>query len=265
MTKQRAARQLSSPNQIICLIRFIIFISLLFVTGIIHANEVPVENQSSDQIITISDTVPPGFEDLAGPQTNQVDVFYQNKYLVSTIATYDFETLRFHQPQEVINKIEDLINRDQILKIISQPLQTNNDLICLTHTLSDNCGTLQPNIAGIIFDEGRFRVDLFINPLQLETKAIHSTKFLSPAEEKFSTIHVLSLNASGTDTAEDRYNGQADSMLAFGSGRLKVKSNYTDNEDFIIDEASIQKDHPGWEMEGGVFDTETRSSNFLPE
>ncbi len=248
--------------------RLVVPLWCIFSTSLLVASENtanPVSNAGNKSTIVVSNKVPPGFEDLAGPQTNQVDVFFQNRLLLSTIATYDFETLRFHNPQLVAEQIEDLIDPDAILKIIRNPLAINADLLCLSQTANEDCGLLEPNIAGIIFDEGRFRVDLFINPLQLETKAIYSTKFLPPAEDKLSTIHVLNLNLSGTDEFEDRFNMQANSMLAFGDSRVNVQSNFTDNEDFVIDEFSVQKDNPGWEAEAGVFNTESNASNFFSE
>lgn len=242
----------------------VIFASFLLVLPVIANSE---SESISDDIfsITVSNQVPPGFEDLAGPQTNQVDVFFQNKHLLSTIATYDFETLSFQNPQIIVDRIEDLIDPNAILGLISKPLPNNTDLLCLASSSNDDCGTLQPNIVGIIFDESRFRVDLFVNSLQLKTKDVYSTKFLPPAEEKLSTIHILNLNLSGTDETDDRFNMQADSMLAFGDARVKVQSNYTDSEDFIVDEFSVQKDNPGWEAEAGVFSTESQATNFFSE
>ena len=254
------------PDPIKLLIR-ILFICLGFLLASDHsfANENSNKNNPNKQFIVVSNKVPSGFEDLAGPQTNQVDVYFQNKALISTLATYDFETLHFHDAKAVVEKIEDLIDPKIILEKINQPLDINSELLCPQYSNSDECGVLEPNIVGIIFNESRFRVDIFINPLQLEAKAIHSTKYLPPAEESFSTINVLNFNLSGTDKFDDQFNTQMNSTVAFGDARVKAQMNYTDNEDFIIDEFSAQKDNPGWEIEAGIFDTETRATNFLPE
>ena len=188
-----------------------------------------------------------------------------NKHLISTLATYDLDTLQFLNPEIIVNSVDDLIDPNIILEELSQPLANNTQLMCLQHVKNDTCGTLQPNIIGIIFDDGLFRVDLFINPLQLKAKTIQQTKYLPNAEKKLSTIHVFNLNGSGTDATEDRFNAQATSLVAFGDTRINMQSNYTNDEDFVIDELSLQKDNHGWEAEAGVFDTETRSSNFLPQ
>ena len=263
MTAQYTEKQNYCLNRIIYLILVGMFFALHFLLNMASAKNLTSEEQES--FIIVSDQIPPGFEDLAGPQTNQVDVYFQNRHVVSTLATFDLETLQFDNPQSVVEQLRDLINPSTILQAISKPLANNTHLLCLSHSTRDDCGQLDPNIVGIIFDESQFRVDIFINALQLETKPIHSTKYLPPAEEKLSTIHVLNLNLSGTDEFDDRFNAQVNSMVAFGDARVKAQSNYTDDEDFVIDELSIQKDNPGWEVEAGVFDTETRVTNFFPE
>ena len=225
----------------------------------------PYQGFSSESIILVSNKIPEGFEDLAGPQTNQVDVYLHNKHLISTLATYDLETLQFQNPAAVVELIEDLIDPQVILKALSEPLKNNTELLCLQHVKNDTCGTLEPNIIGIIFDDSRFRVDIFINSLQLKAKTIEQTKFLPLADKKLSTFHMFNLNGSGTDSTEDRFNAQATSLVAYGDGRLHMQSNYTNNEDFVIDELSLQKDNQGWEAEAGIFDTDTNSSNFLPQ
>ena len=54
-------------------------------------------------------------------------------------------------------------------------------------------------------------------------------------------------------------------LLHLEKTRFKSQTNYTDDEDFIVDEASLVTDQRDWEGEAGIFDSETRSSNFLPE
>ena len=265
MTTYQAIRNTNKLNLVQALFQLALLCACLIHSPSVIAKPEPQPKRDDNFSIVVSDQVPPGFEDLAGPQTNQVDVFYQNKRLLSTIATYDFETLRFENPQLVVHQINDLIDPEIILEILSKPLPNNTDLLCLSRTSNEECGTMQPNIAGIIFDESRFRVDLFINALQLQTQEVYSTKFLPPADEQLSTIQILSLNLSGTDETEDRFNMQVDSMMAFGDARIKIQSNYTDDEDYIIDEYSIQKDNPGWEAEAGVFNTQSQSTNFFSE
>ncbi len=219
----------------------------------------------NESFIVVSNDVPRGFEDLAGPQINQIDVYYQGNFLISTEATYDYETVRFHSPEAIVNNVEYLLDRAYILKSISQPLNTNADQLCLNHTSNIECGILQPNVVGIIFDEGRFRADLFINAQQLEIQFIESSKFLPDAKDTFSTVHNFSLNLSGTDATEDTYNAQTNSIISYGNTRLLAQSNYTNEEDFLIDEMSLQKDYQGWEAEAGVFESETRSTNFFSQ
>lgn len=228
-------------------------------------NEKIQENEVDSSYSISSFGVPAGFEDIAGPQYNQIDVYYQGEFLISTDATYDFESLTFHNAEEVISQIDDLIDSEYILKHIKNTLPINSEKLCLSSSSDINCGKLEPNIVGIILDEGLFRVDLFISQQYLETQYIASSKYLPSAERKFSTIHNLSLNLSGTDEIEDRFNIQTNNIVSFGETRALAQSNYTDEEDFVIDELSLQHDYQDWEAEAGVFESETRSANFFSQ
>lgn len=257
MTTQQTPQTKSHP-------KLIFFIRSLIICLSLFSNNLAA-NEDVEKFIEISNNVPFGFEDLAGPQVNQVDVYYQGRFLISADATYDFETLEFHQPEVVIDSINDLLDRQYILEHIKRPLDTNTKNLCLAQTSNIDCGVLTPNIVGIIFDEGKFRVDLFINERYVEVQYVESSKYLPAAEDNFSTIHNFSLNLSGTDAIEDRFNAQTNSIFAFGDSRILAQSNYTDDEDFLVDEISLQKDYQGWEAETGVFESESRSTNFFSQ
>ena len=84
------------------------FIRCLIACALILSNSLFAntdDTESSDDFIELSKAVPAGFEDLAGPQVNQIDVYYQGKFLTAADATYDFETLTFHQPEIIIESI----------------------------------------------------------------------------------------------------------------------------------------------------------------
>ena len=238
---------------------------LMIMCSSLSANTEAVNSEEKDDFIFITDDIPEGFEDLAGPQVNQVDVYYQGKLLIGAEATYDFETLTFHNPEVIINNIDQLLDPGFILKNITGPLAVNADQLCLNTNTSIDCGVLRPNIAGIIFDESRFRVDLFINSQYLEVQYVDSAKFLPAAEGVFSTIHSFNLNLSGTDESEDSFNVQTNSIVAFADSRILAQSNFTDEEDYVLDEISVQKDFQGWEAEAGVFETESRATNFFSQ
>ncbi len=238
----------------------------LFSSQTLAGTETDNSNNTNNISYTISSSgVPEGFENLAGPQFNQIDVYYQGKFLISTEATYDFQTVTFHNPADIVSRIDYLIDADFIQDQISSPLANNSNKLCLSISNDTECGLLKPNVAGIIFDEGRFRADLFINQQYIETQYIGSSKFLPSAERELSTIHNLNLNLSGTDEIEDRYNVQTNSIVSYGETRFLAQSNYTNEEDFLIDEISIQRDNQGWEAELGVFESEARSTNFFSQ
>ncbi len=238
------------------LLRYAIAIYLIFFSyGVLATNST----------LLVKNEVPPGFEDLTGPQINSVDIYLHNRYIASGLATYDLETITFNTPENFIDLLTNLLDPEAILAELKKPLDNHTEKVCLNHSQNNDCGTLKPNVIGVIFDESRFRVDIFINPLQLKTIHLEQTKYLPAADNKFSTIHAIGVNVSGTENSDDNYNLQSTSLVSYGSSRLKLESNYTDTEDFVIDEASLQKDDHGWEAEGGYFSTRTSTTNFIAE
>lgn len=131
-----------------------------------------------------TDAVPEGFADLAGPQEAFVDIWFGDQKRLSTPAIYDLETLTFAEPQAVLLALDELESPDMILDILSAPLPLNDDLACFSPNFPSGCGMLEPAIAGIIFNEGMFRVDVFINPELLTIKAAPVLTRLPPAEPR---------------------------------------------------------------------------------
>ena len=127
--------------------------------------------------IRVKDGPPPGFEDLVLPQTTEVDVYYGGDKVGNTLATYTPKSIELTFPDEVSALIPHLIDPTVITEALSGPLDTHSGAVCLSD-LQRDCGVIEPNIAGVIFDESRFHLHVFINKLQLLPQGIVSNKFL---------------------------------------------------------------------------------------
>ena len=204
---------------------------------------------------------PPGFEDLANPQTTAVDVYYGGKHLGSVLATYTPTTVELESPSTVVALIPRIINQIEVEAALSGPLETNSDKVCLTEIQRD-CGYLEPAVAEVIFDEGYFRLDVFINAYYLEKKELVSTKFLPESTTEFSTVNLFSTSASGNDN-NDTYAFGAQHIAAYKQSRFKVDWNHTDTRDLSVENLSLQHDAGVWSSEAGLFDSSTRNSSFV--
>ncbi|MGB5346361.1 MAG: hypothetical protein WBN23_09375, partial [Woeseia sp.] len=176
---------------------------LLFVIAALGAS-LPVaqaEDARTFGFISASDAPPPGFEDLAGPQTTELDVYYGGQLQLTTMARYELDTIEFLNPAEVAAAIPQITDRMMVTEALTGPLLANADRIC-RYSGQNECGVLEPPIAGVIFDERRFRLDLFVAPFLLEAQTVHASKFLPAPTADFSSLHMVSMSLSGGDGYE---------------------------------------------------------------
>ena len=205
-------------------------------------------------------TPPPGFEDLIGVQNTQADVYFQGQPLVSTFVEFDLERIWFLTPEEVVAAIPTLKNPEAVLAVISGELERNSDLLCSVRVRT-NCGVLNPDVAGVIFNEGKFRLDLFVHADELEVQLVVGDRYLPAPSVSFSTLHDLSLSASG-QFDNDRYNFAGESFLSRGAARGRVRYGLT-NSGPTLDEASLQWDRRDREFEFGAFRAARGNSLFV--
>ncbi|MGB5353613.1 MAG: TcfC E-set like domain-containing protein [Woeseia sp.] len=214
--------------------------------------------------ISASSAPPPGFEDLAGPQTTEIDVYYGGRLQFTTLARYELDTVELLNPAEVVAAIPRVADRMMLAEALNGPLQANADRIC-RYSGQSECGVLDPPIAGVIFDESRFRLDLFVAPFLLEAQTVHVSKFLPAPTADFSSLHMVSMSLSGGDGFEQSgYNFGATSLFARHADRLRARYDIADNG-FSLSELSWQRDLPGWQYEVGSFRSPGRSIAFLGE
>ena len=70
-----------------------------------------VDNQAANPLFLAQGNVPPGFEDLAGPQRSLVDIYYGSRFLGSQIATYTPQTIRLSDPAQIVRLIGDISDK----------------------------------------------------------------------------------------------------------------------------------------------------------
>lgn len=205
--------------------------------------------------------VPEGFEEFFEPQTTAVDVFFGGTYIATTMATYTPTSLEFLVPDEVNERLDDVLNPDDVLQMLSQPLEPNSDLVCYDKSQSD-CGQLATENIGIIFDEGRFRVDVFIHPNLLAVREAITDRYLPAATTEFSHINNLSAVLSG-GSGEDNFNLQGQTLLSQQEQRVQALWNVDNNDGLAIDELFWQKDDKDVQYQAGWFSTSSRYLDFI--
>lgn len=208
---------------------------------------------------------PPGFEDLSAPQTTEVDVYFDGEYLLSTFVEYDTNSLTIDNPQEIIDAIPTLLEPATIKQALSGKRQNNSQHLCSRRNpqAAGSCGRLNPEFVDLLFDAGKFRLDLFVNPQYRQTQTLDAQRYLPPAADGWAMLNNLNLNASGQD-GNHRFAMSSESYISYGETRLQARYGLTDRGATLY-EISVQFDDADSESEVGSFRTSGRNSSFISD
>ena len=206
---------------------------------------------------------PPGFEFLLEKQTTEVDVFYGGRYIGSVMAAYSPGEVEFQNPEKLSVLLPNVIDRARITKALSGKMNSNQFAICRSK-YERKCGQLTPEIAAVIFDESRYRVDVFIASNELTVQEVVINKFLPAPSSGVSLIHGLTAAYSSPENVEDNYSINGNSLLAYNESRLRMFSNISNNNNLEIDVLAFERDYAGLSYQAGLLQTNNQSSVFLP-
>lgn len=194
---------------------------------------------------------PAGFEELARPREVVLDVYFGGQKLGNAIATVQPGYLQFREPQAVATLVPNAADRARLTAAFSGDLATNSALVC-TEANANACGVLTPEVAGIIFDEQHFRVDLFVNPQFLKVAAPADPYLKAPALPPSLTSSV-GFAASGTTKSSPIYNFQNRTIFAFRNVRLRADTSYASGLGFLVDDFVAEVDRPNLRYSAGLF------------
>lgn len=213
--------------------------------------------------------VPPGFESLMEPQTTLVDVYLAGEFLTSQMATFTPDEITFSDPQAIVDRIPQLLDPAPVLEAISGSIPSHVERVC-HYDGQGNCGQLSPEIAEVIFNEGRFRADLFVGANLLAVQSAGHRKYLPASDGEWSWLQTLSGAYAGTrELDSDSYSIGSSSMLAFRENRFQLTGNFSDDGDgegsSTIDTAAIRRDWQGMEYQLGYFRSNSGSFQFMSD
>ena len=199
-------------------------------------------------------SIPAGFEDLSAPQTSLVDVFFLGQHVDVAMATFAPGSFAFVDPEAVVQRLPQIARPGAITLALSGELEPNAALVCGTRS-RPGCGTLQPDVAGIIFDADRFRVDVFIDPALLEPQLTQSPRFLPDPEAGFSALETIAVAAAGSTSDGSDFTLRSSSLLAYDTSRLTAETSVSSADGANLDVLAGEVDHRGWRYIGGLYRT----------
>ncbi|WP_330924231.1 TcfC E-set like domain-containing protein [Candidatus Sororendozoicomonas aggregata] len=235
-----------------------------------QAHGLPFDNTTGQPVFLAKSDVPPGFEELSKPQRSLVDIYYGGRYLGSQLATFTPQTIRLSDPALIIRQIGDVSDRVLVTEGLTGKIEANSDQVCYQPGQSD-CGIMEPPIAGVIFDESRFRVDVFVNRRFLLTREANVSKYLPASDAKdLSFMQNFSAAFSGTrsdvDNADnDDYSIYGNTMVAKGETSLRSNWDYSRNQHFSMSSFYGQREFEGVSYRAGMVSSEGFGLSFTSD
>lgn len=181
---------------------------------------------------TLETAAPDGFAELTAPQQLVADLYYGNRPLGAAKVTITTEAIRFNSPTSILALLPETLSPDSVLARLSQSLPRNSHRICHSKW-QKNCGFLTPDDVSVIYDEQRFRIDLFLSPELLPTRGAVDDPYLPTSSTKVSFIQNLTGNWSGVETdtgaSEQTVSLFGRSILAVGESGLHAQWALSEN------------------------------------
>ena len=196
--------------------------------------------------------VPAGFDDLARPREGLVDIYFGGQRVGEVLAVARPGSLRFRSAEDVLAKIPQLIASAELRAILAGELPTNSEAICREGG-AGACGILSPDVIGIIYDEDRFRVDLFANPKFIKVTRPKAEGFLPIPTAPLALTSSVGLALSGSLGGASRYNLQNRTVVGLRNARIRANSSMASETGLIVDDFVGEVDDKNLRYSAGLF------------
>lgn len=208
--------------------------------------------------------IPKGFEEWFAPQKTAIDLYYGGRYLMTTLVEYTLDSVTFLNPPEVSTHMPGLRSTAEFSVMLAESQPSNADKVCVRPN-QPLCGRLEPATVGVIFDETRFRADLFVHPSLLVEVQRGGKQYLPPPVHTSTTlVQNIGVLYAGSSEGENRF-----SLLGrtrAGKGPQYAFANWasTDANAFGIDEIGYTQDRQDIQISAGLFEPTIDALRAVP-
>jgi hypothetical protein len=195
---------------------------------------------------------PAGFDDLAKPREMLVDVYFGGHKVGTAVALSRPGFVQFRNPEIVAALVPNATSAIDQANALSGDLPAHSHLVC-AQSNKQACGSLSTKSPGVIFDEGRFRVDLFVPSQMLGIVPLSETRYLDIASGPPSMTSSVGLSISGSEHRSPSYNVQNRTIIALGPGRVRTDLSYASKQGLIVDNLVGELDLHDVRYSAGLF------------
>ncbi len=224
---------------------------LLLTAGVPAAMAQEAPPPAANKPVVVTSGMPSEFADLDQAQTLVADVFFGE----TRIGQFNIESrpgqVRFADPAKVAAAIPNLADADALAQALTGTMDANARFLCTP--AASPCEVPKPEVAAIVFDPQRFRIDLYLNPRLLAVRAAMVDPYLKPHGKGLSFVDILGGAVAGGDGQTVSYNFYNRAILGAGNARLASEASLSSGRGFDVDTLTAQLDGPGMRYMGGLF------------
>ncbi len=201
--------------------------------------------------VKVQSGAPEGFEALDAPRQTVVMLRYGGDALGPVPAHFSPGRISFDNPAAILDKLPSVTDRQRVSAALSKPMETHPDLLC-TAKRTENCGSLVPDVAGVIFDESTLSAELFVNRDYLAVVDQNTLRYLPLPERNFSTVSSFNGAVNGANGQGTNYTVSNDTVFSVGEAKLSTQTT-AGQTGLRFDTANASVDRNGWTAGGGLF------------
>lgn len=208
--------------------------------------------------------VPKGFEQWFAPQKTAVDLYYGGRYLMTTLVEYTLDSITFLNPPEVAAHLPGLRSANELSTLLADAQPSHADQVCVRPN-QPLCGRLEPGNIGVIFDETRFRADIFVHPSLLLEAQRQGVQYLpEPVHQSPTLVQNLGALYAGSSEGTNRFSLFGRTRIGDGRGHGFANWVSTDENTLSIDEAGYRHDFKDIQVSVGLFEPVVDALRAIP-
>jgi hypothetical protein len=195
---------------------------------------------------------PDGFAEMTGPRVGLVDVYSGGRKVSEATVLMRPGILQFRSPDDILAKLPDIKDSPELKSALAAELPTNAGSACVLSNMTD-CGSIDPQVIGIVYDEEHFRVDIFVNPKYLKTVGRDRALYLPAPDVPLSLTNSFGLAASGSLGLSSVYNIQNRTIIGFRNARLRANTSVASHLGLVVDDLVAEIDAKKLRYSAGLF------------
>jgi hypothetical protein len=208
---------------------------------------------ATDSAAVIETTeAPSGFDGLTRPREVVTDVYFGGRKVGEAMVVVRPGFVQFQDPVKLASAIPNAIDPVVLAAALTGDLPANSGLACRAGN-SRGCGDLRPSSAGVIFDEDRFRADVFVAPAMLRAVPPDQQVYLPTPSAPLSLTSSSGVALSGSTGGPAEYNFQNRTVVGFRNARIRSDSSYASHFGLLFDDLVAEVDRPDMRYSGGLF------------